>query len=182
MRIVGGKLRGQKLVSFEADNIRPTSDRVKETIFNVLMGQFEGARVLDLFSGTGNLAAESVSRGAISVDAVESHKRSLKIMKENFQKLKIESSIRVHPIDVFKFIRDYQGDAYDIILIDPPFTEKIGSLVMQALAQNQRLFGPATEIVLERSDHEPMNEAYEPLFCYKQKPFGDKTVHFFTQK
>ena len=178
MRIIGGKLRGQQLVAFKAAHIRPTSDRVKETIFNVLMGQFEGARVLDLFSGTGNLAAEAVSRGAHQVDAVESHRLSLKIMRENFQKLAISEAIHIVPKDVLSYLKSYTGEPYDIILIDPPFTEKMADAVMEAVALS-KVFGPNTEVVVERSDFESLNSQYGPLFCYKEKPFGDKTVAFF---
>ena len=77
MRIISGKFKGRPLVSFQADHIRPTTDRVKETLFNKLMGVVEDARVLDLFSGTGNLAIECLSRGAGWVDLVESHNRSI---------------------------------------------------------------------------------------------------------
>lgn len=178
MRIIGGKFRGHKLVTFKADHIRPTSDRVKETIFNVLMGSFEGARVLDLFSGTGNLTAEAVSRGASHVDSVEMNRSSLKIMRENFQKLKIENHIQIHGLDVFKYLSGYKGEPYDIVLIDPPFTEKLADSVMEGVSRSS-VFAAHTEIVIERSDFETLNNQYGTLFCYKEKPFGDKTVAFF---
>ena len=182
MRIIGGDLRGQKLVNFQADHIRPTTDRVKETIFNVLMGQFESARVLDLYAGTGNLSAEAISRGANSVDSVENNPKSQRIMLQNFQKLKLTDRISIHRQDVFQFLRRYSGEPFDVILIDPPFTEKLADSTMDTLVKNPHLFQDHTHIVIERSDHELMNESYGPLFCYKQKPFGDKTVHFFAKK
>lgn len=82
MRIISGKYRGRRLSAFNAPHIRPTTDRVKETMFNKLMGQVEGARVLDLFAGTGNLGIESLSRGANWVEFVESNRKSLEILKK----------------------------------------------------------------------------------------------------
>ncbi len=82
MRIISGKFKGRQLVSFQADNIRPTTDRVKETLFNKLMAYVDGARVLDLFSGTGNLAIECISRGAAHVDLVENHRKVLRSSKK----------------------------------------------------------------------------------------------------
>src|ERR1035437_557283 len=107
MRVISGKFKGRQLVEFEADHIRPTTDRVKETLFNKLMGQVEGARVLDLFSGTGNLAIECTSRGAAWVDMVESHKKSLEIIRENLNKLKITEGFKLNQIDAFRYIAGY---------------------------------------------------------------------------
>ena len=83
MRIIGGKYKGLYLTNFKADHIRPTTDRVKESMFNILQAQIEDARVLDLFSGTGNLGIEAISRGARHVTFVEKNKKSIQILKEN---------------------------------------------------------------------------------------------------
>src|ERR1043165_353617 len=107
MRIISGKYKGHHLVDFKAEHIRPTTDRGKGTLFNKLMNDIDGARVLDLFSGTGNLAIECISRGAAWVDLVESHKQSLAIIKENFTKLKIEEGYKIHPLDAFRYIAGY---------------------------------------------------------------------------
>ena len=100
MRIIAGRFRGHQLVSFNADHIRPTTDRVKESIFNKLQNDVPGGRVLDLFSGTGNLAIESLSRGAESVVAVEMSKKSLAIIRKNLEKLGIKGEIQVVGDDV----------------------------------------------------------------------------------
>ena len=84
MRIISGKYKGRVLTSFQADHIRPTTDRVKESLFNKWMSLVGEARVLDLFSGTGNLGIESLSRGASHVDFVELNAKSIIILKKNF--------------------------------------------------------------------------------------------------
>ena len=104
--------------------------RVKETLFNKLMSYMEGARVLDLFSGTGNLGIEAISRGAEWVDLVESHPKSVQIIRDNLAQFKITDGCKVFPVDVFKYIKGYSGKPYDVILADPPFTKTLADTVM----------------------------------------------------
>ena len=178
MRIIAGKFRGRRLSSFKADHIRPTTDRVKESIFNKLQGYFEGARVLDLFSGTGNLTCEAVSRGASHVDAVELSKKSIAIIRDNLKLLEIEDDVTIVSDDVLKFLAKYAGPAYDIIIADPPFTEKLANSVLTALSTCQAV-GPETVIVIEASSHETVADAYPPLECRDTRDYGDKQVSFW---
>ena len=135
MRIISGKYKGRHLVSFKADHIRPTMDRVKETLFNKWMGYIEEAHVLDLFAGTGNLGLEALSRGANHVTFVEKNSKSISIIRENIQTLKIPPTEQVVlPKDVFSFLKTYAADPFDLIFIDPPFTEKLAHDVMTALS------------------------------------------------
>jgi 16S rRNA (guanine966-N2)-methyltransferase len=186
MRIISGKYKGHKLVSFQAGHIRPTTDRVKETLFNKLMGHFESARVLDLFSGTGNLGIEALSREASHVDFVEVHPKSLVILKENLSKLKIKENYKIFPIDVFKYLKRYEGPAFQIILADPPFTEKIADQVMIALSAS-KVIAPETIIAIESSAQEPIQDAYlsrdsalyPSLILLDRKKFGDKSLSLY---
>ena len=181
MRIISGKFKGRQLKSFAADHIRPTTDRVKETLFNKLMGLVEGARVLDLFSGTGNLAIEAISREAQWVDLVESHPKSVQIIRENLTHLKIQDGFKIFPMDVFKYLKSYSGAPYDLILADPPFTQKLADSVMQAIAQSQ-CFHEGTQIVIESSSKEICGDSYPPLIRLDQRVFGDKYLNFFVKE
>lgn len=176
MRVISGKFKGRRLVSFEAEHIRPTSDRVKESVFNIIFSEVEGSSVLDLFSGTGNIAIEFSSRGAKDIDAVELSKKSLQILRKNIESIKIEN-INIIPKDVFSYIATC-SKSYDIIFIDPPFTEKIADKVMLAL-KDSMVFHPGTIIIIESSKFEKMDLEYLPLKCYDQRKFGDKSVSFF---
>ncbi len=178
MRIIAGKLRGHRLAGFEAGHIRPTTDRVKESIFNRLQGDLEGARVLDLFAGTGNLGFEAWSRGAREVIAVESHPRSLAIIHKNLEKLKIQDHYSVHRRDVFQYLREYDGEAFDIILVDPPFTKVISHEVMEAMASS-KVHGAASIIVIESAKQENVQPQYGSLSLSQEKNFGDKILRFF---
>lgn len=180
MRVIAGQFKGRKLVSFRAPHIRPTTDRVKETLFNKLMGEIEGARILDLFSGTGGLALECLSRGADWVDLVENHKISLRIIRENLALCKVESGYKIHPIDVFSYLKKYRGDPYDVILADPPFTRQWANQVLETVSQQTSLRHSGTQIVVEASRQERVDEEYSGLKRLDQRGFGDKSLHFFT--
>ena len=180
MRIISGKYRGRRLVSFQAANIRPTTDRVKETLFNMLTGRLEGARVLDLFSGTGNLAIECLSRGAAHVDLVENHRRSLRIIRQNLTALAITEGWRVHPVDAFKYIRDFAGEPYDIVIADPPFTQALAHDLSLAIGAGA-LIAEDGRFVFEASARERVDETYPGLTRLDQRAFGDKLLNFFTR-
>lgn len=178
MRIIAGRFRGRQLASFKADHIRPTTDRVKESIFNKLQGWIEGSRILDLYAGTGNLSCESVSRGATSVDAVELSKKSIEIIRENLKLLGIENEVLVHQDDVLKYLKRYEGNPYDLIFADPPFTEKLADATLEALASSKAV-GPETIVMIESSSHETVKEAYEGLERTAERDYGDKRVSYW---
>lgn len=181
MRIIAGRFRGRRLASFKADHIRPTTDRVKESIFNKLQGYFDETRVLDLFSGTGNLACESISRGAKTVDAVELSKKSIAIIQQNLSLLEIEDQVRIFNEDVLKYLSNYRGTPYDVIIADPPFTEKLADQVLTGISQSETL-GPETIVVIEASSHEVVKEGYEKLERRDTRDYGDKQVSFWRKK
>jgi 16S rRNA (guanine966-N2)-methyltransferase len=180
MRIISGKFKGRKLVDFQADNIRPTTDRVKETLFNKLMGRIEGARVLDLFSGTGNLALESLSRDAAWVDLVENHRKSLAIIRENLQKLGITSGYSIHPMDAFRYIAEFSGEPYDLVLADPPFTQAWAHDLATRIGA-ARLLAPEGWLVIEASSKERLDTSYAGLIHLDRREFGDKHLNFFAK-
>lgn len=180
MRVISGKLRGRQLVPFKGGHLRPTTDRVKETIFNKLMGLIEGASVLDLFSGTGNLGIEALSRGARRVVSVESHRSSLKIISQNHRKLGIEGEVEVVAQDVLRFLNSY-GEAdekFEIVLIDPPFTKKMAHEVMELMADSN-VIAHGGWVVIESSSQERIDSEYRGFSQLDFRSFGDKNVSFF---
>jgi 16S rRNA (guanine966-N2)-methyltransferase len=178
MRIIAGRFRGRRLVSFKADHIRPTTDRIKESIFNKLQSELEGARVLDLFSGTGNLTCEAVSRGAAHVDAVELSKKSIAIIRENLNLLGIEDEVRIICDDVIRFLTRYEGVPYDLIFADPPFTEKLADQLMEAV-KGSAVFGDQTLLMLESSSHEILKDKYEGMDKVDDRDYGDKKITYW---
>lgn len=182
MRIISGKYKGHPLVAFEADHIRPTTDRVKETLFNKLMFQIEGTRVLDLFAGTGNLGIEALSRGAREVIFVEMHPKSIQILKKNLEKLKVPTSdYKIINMDVLSYLKRYDGEAFDIIFADPPFTETMAHAVMEHVCTS-KAFGADTLLTIESEKRERMESTYGDLERYDQRTFGYKILSFFRKK
>ncbi len=178
MRIIAGRWKGRRLVSFKADHIRPTTDRVKESIFNKLQAEWDGARVLDLFAGTGNLGFEALSRGASAVLAVELSSKSIDIINRNVTELAAEAEHRTVKADVLRWIEKYAGEPFDIITCDPPFTEKLAHDVLTRLA-NCPAVGEGTTVVVEASSHERVDESYGALICFDRRDYGDKQVSFW---
>lgn len=178
MRVISGKFKGRRLVDFQADNIRPTTDRVKETLFNKLMIHITGARILDLFSGTGNLAIECLSRDAAWVDLVENHKKSLSIIRENMNLLKLKEGFKIHPVDAFQYIQNFNGQPYDVVLADPPFTQAWAHDLATAIGVS-KLLAPEAILVIEASSKERMDDDYPGLKRLDRREFGDKHLNFF---
>ncbi len=129
MRIIGGRFRGVQLASVgkgdTAAHLRPTTDRVRESLFNVLAHGYglENARVLDLFAGTGALGLEALSRGAHSVTFVDNGRKSDSLLAENIRKLRIESEVKSVHRDATKL---GNGTAHDVVFLDPPYGKKLG--------------------------------------------------------
>lgn len=124
MRIISGKYRGLKLVGFDGNDVRPTADRVKESLFNVLYGKVAGASVLDLFCGSGNLGIECLSRGAESVHFNDISSASLTILKRNLARLKNPQAFKITNYDYSVCLS--RANKYDLIFIDPPYCLEIG--------------------------------------------------------
>lgn len=182
MRIISGKFKGRNLVSFKADHIRPTMDRVKETLFNKWMYDVDEAKFLDLFSGTGNLGIEALSRGAKHITFVENNFKSLQILKQNIELLKIsDSEYDIFSKDVISFLKNYKGPAFQLIVIDPPFTEKMAHNVMLALDTSQ-VYDETTQIAIEAIKQERIDMEYANLTCYDKLDYGDKSLSLFRKK
>ncbi len=181
MRVIAGKYKGQQLASFSADHIRPTTDRVKESMFNIIQGHLEEARVADLFSGTGNLGIEAISRGAKETIFVEKNRKSIQILQKNLEKLKVDELYQILQKDVLAYLKTYSGQAFDVIFADPPFTQEMAHDVILA-ADASAAFGPQTVLLIESGRREKVLDDYPTLIRYDVREFGDKVLSFFRKK
>lgn len=182
MRVISGKYKGRPLVPFQADHIRPTTDRVKETLFNMWMFDVAGAQVADLFSGTGNLGIEALSRGAKHVVFVEKHPKSIEILRQNLTKLKVPAAdYTIVNADVLQYLRKYEGEPFGLIFVDPPFTERMADKVLAQVSVS-RVFGAETLLAIESERTEKVEENYADIERYDQRKFGDKILSFFAKK
>ena len=122
MRVITGKARGIKLKTPEGLTTRPTADRVKEALFSIINFDIPGARVLDLFGGTGQLGIEALSRGAKSATFVDAGEPACRLIRENLRRTKLEADARVVRADYMDYLKRCR-EQYDIIFLDPPYAE-----------------------------------------------------------
>ena len=180
MRIISGRFKGRRLVEFKAPHIRPTSDRVKESLFNILQAEFAHAQVLDLFCGTGNLGLEALSRGAAQVTFVDDSGLSLQILKKNIQLLDVANEVEVVRSDAFSFLKK-EGAAFDVMLIDPPFTEQLAHSILECSGLSPR-FKAGGVLAIESAKKERVEDAYPGLDLLDRRSFGDKNLSIFRKK
>jgi 16S rRNA (guanine966-N2)-methyltransferase len=121
MRIVAGRWRGRRIEAPPGSAVRPTLDRVREAWMSIIQHDIPGSRVLDLFAGSGALGLETLSRGAIAADFVESDPRTLRVLKENIELLGAAESAVVHRTDALRFAERLEEGAYDLAVADPPY-------------------------------------------------------------
>lgn len=137
MRVVSGKYRGLRLAEFKGSDVRPTADRVKESLFNILGASVAGARVLDLFCGSGSLGIECLSRGAKSVCFNDLSQDSLNILKKNLARLSDAEGVKITKLDFSACL--YGGEKYDIIFIDPPYASDAGVEALEIIGKDKLL-------------------------------------------
>ena len=179
MKIIAGRFKGQNLCSFKADSIRPMTDRVKKSLFDTLGPDFKNSfpLVLDLFSGTGSLAIEALSRGAQQLLCIDNNKKSLQIIKQNQEKLKIKDELSCRKQDVFAFLANYSGSGFDLILADPPFPKKWAERILQYVMQSKAIKNK-TVLVIETAVQESIPQQVKHLL-FAKKEFGDKRLLFY---
>lgn len=177
MRIIAGKHKGLILSSFEADNIRPTIDRVRENIFNKIQFDIPGACVLDLFGGTGAISLEFLSRGASRVVTVDNNINSLNLISKNFAKAhEIGEIIK----DDFKSaLKNLSGQKFDFIFLDPPFASGFGSEAILLISKYNLLEDNGLIIFEHSLDIKPEFDDFE-LNDYKK--YGTIAVSYFKRK
>ena len=178
MRIISGKYRGLKLNEFEGSAIRPTADRVKESLFNIIFSRVADARVLDLFCGSGNLGIECLSRGAKEVDFNDLSPASVKLLKSNLSKLKGENVYSVTTGDYSAFLHRAKG-TYDIIFIDPPYADDSGICALE-LISNRLLLSPGGIAIYERD--RAFEGSIKGLEVVDERKYGKTYLTFFTRE
>lgn len=176
MRIIAGEARGRKLKSIKGTTTRPTIDRVKESLFNILGPYISGMNGLDLFAGFGTLGLEAISRGANSFLFVEKDIRNVSVIKKNIELCGFKDKGQVIKDDVFNFLVKTR-DKFDIILMDPPYNK---GLVERTISEiiSAGLLSEMGMIVAEYFAKENIAD-YEQLLIVKQRIYGDTGITIF---
>ena len=184
MRVIAGTAKGRRLVSPKGSRIRPTSDKVKEALFNMLngiTGSLSGFSVLDIFAGTGNLGIEALSRGAADAVFIDNHRDSIALVKKNLELTGFSDKGRVvlrEAVAALKILEDTDSP-FQLIFLDPPYQQEMLERVLEYLA-NSRLVDENTLVVAEFSPREKLETSFGSLREFDRRIYGDTALAFFT--
>lgn len=153
MRVIAGKARRLPLKTVPGLETRPTTDRIKETLFNILQNDLPDARFLDLFSGSGGIGIEALSRGAAFVCFVDNNRAAAGCIQDNLRFTKLDSNAAVYQCDVLAACSKLEGQApFDIIFMDPPYEKELERMVLEYFAVHRPSFlDEDTQIIIEAS-------------------------------
>ncbi len=170
MRIIAGEARGRRISAPDLSNVRPTGDRVKEALFNILQGRIVGRTVLDLFAGSGNLGLEALSRGAEWATFVDKAPQCRQIIANNIANLGYSNRSEVILSDALDFL-SVTNRRYDIVFLDPPYSEDLAMDCLRLL-QSRNILLPGADVVIEHGKNQ-----YQELMAECRK-YGDTYLSF----
>ena len=177
MKILTGDLKGRAIFFKPNRHLRPTADKTRKAIFDMLQGQMEGKRVLDLFSGTGALGFEALSSGARFVTFVEKEKNQAALIQKNLITLGMSDKARVMIGDFLMGVEELsrEEESFDFIFIDPPYDKGLGEKAMTVFSQS-RLILDGGFIILECRKSETLPKVEDSFTCLKNKIYGDSRI------
>ena len=179
MRVIAGAFKGRRLAPVQG-RIRPTAAKVREAVFSILGPAVFGARVLDLFAGTGALGIEALSRGAVQAVFVEDHPEALKVLRRNLADLGLEDRTTVWSLTVTTALKQLagRGERFGLAFLDPPYGGGEAAAALSALAA-LKLLPPGARVVVEHSRRETLPEACGPLTRLEVRRYGDTQAAFY---
>lgn len=183
MRIITGLYKGRRLKTLEGLKVRPTSDRLRETLFNVLAPRIEEARFLDLCAGSGAVGIEALSRGAASIVMVETSRKAASIIADNLLHCGIDEGATLIQKDALQALRmlERDGAQFDLVYFDPPYDAEIYSPVIWQLARSG-LLAPDGILIVEHRRQMPLAPNYDDLRPYRVIRQGESCLTFFAKQ
>ncbi len=183
MRVIAGKHKGRILFSPKGNSIRPTSDRIKESIFNYIGDDIQGSVICDLFSGTGNLSIEALSRGARYSVLVDNSRQALDLIHRNINLVGLSEKCQIIKKDVIQYLKNNitNKEKFDIIFADPPYFSRVYEKMITLIEENE-LLKKGGLFILEHSSKRNISSLSNRLSKKNEKNFGDTTVTFLLQE
>lgn len=184
MRVISGKAKGTKLYTLEGDNTRPTLDRVKESLFNILQTKLQESTILDLFAGSGALGIESLSRGAKKAIFCDNNNEAVKVIKKNLQKTKMETESIILKLDYKKALEKIEKEEIDIVYIDPPYAENMVILSVEKIIELNILKKDGI-LIIETDNEKPILKELENIKninVYDLRKYGRVKLLFLNRK
>jgi 16S rRNA (guanine(966)-N(2))-methyltransferase RsmD len=188
MRVIAGMLRRRTLEAPDGLSTRPTSDRLRETLFNVLAPRIEGARFLDLYAGSGAVGIEAASRGAASVVLVERAAPALKVLRGNLEKLGLRGEVRVEAVSVGVFLRRIRAQnaamLFDLAFLDPPYeaADEYATALGLLGGEASGMLAENALVVAEHRRKEKLEERYGTLTRTRVLKQGDASLSFYEKQ
>jgi 16S rRNA (guanine(966)-N(2))-methyltransferase RsmD len=183
LRIIAGKFRGRRLKSPPGAQTRPTSDRLRETLFNILAPRIEGARLLDLCAGTGAVGIEALSRGASHVTFVDQSRKMCELIEANLDSLEAAADDReVVVATAFDYLRRLvknNGPAFDIVFFDPPYASDYDTLLNYGGEQASQILNAEGIVVVEHYKKKVLADQFAALTRYRELSHGDSVLSFY---
>jgi 16S rRNA (guanine(966)-N(2))-methyltransferase RsmD len=185
MRIIAGRYKG-RLISFPK-HIRPTQDKVRQAIFDVLAGVVHRARVLELFAGSGALGFESLSRGASSACFIDSDRRSTNAIMRNLESLGLskdrQGAVRVYTNDAFRALKilEKKGEKFDLVFLDPPYHKDLAKKALKTVASSG-ILPPHSFVIVEHAGTDDLGAVPENITRVKEADYGDIKVSYFQMR
>lgn len=181
MRVIGGKYRGRRLRTSAGLDVRPTSDRLRETLFNILAPRVRGSRFLDICAGSGAVGIEALSRGAAHATFIERARPACSVIRENLDAFASEDDARIINRDAAQAVSRLreEGESFDIAFLDPPYASGLYSQVMEKLSEGGLVSGDGV-VVVEHRSKTPPREAYGRLRVYREVRQGESALAFYS--
>ncbi len=183
MRIIAGSAKGRKILSPEGNGTRPTLDRIKEAIFNIIQNRVQGARVVDVFAGTGSLGLEAASRGAEKCYLIDKGETSYKLLAQNIKDLKFEDICTSYNMDSYEALRRFADnkEIFDLIFIDPPYLKDMIPLAIEEIYKGN-LLEKSGLIVTKIDTSEEIYEGNGEIILINSRKYGNTTICFYKFK
>jgi 16S rRNA (guanine966-N2)-methyltransferase len=181
MRIISGQLGGRRLHAPAGDATRPTSDRVREAVFNILGPPPDGTAVLDLFAGSGAMGLEALSRGAARATFVDRGRPALAALRANIAALGVDDRARVIAADAVTYLRSAPELGARWVFIDPPYRSDLAAQVLDLLGGAPRLLAERASIVVEHDRRNPPLDRHGSLIRTDSRRYGDTVIAFYAR-
>lgn len=180
MRVIAGKWKGRRLISVPGLSTRPTTDKVKESLFSMIGPFFDGGIGLDLFAGTGGLGIEALSRGMDRVIFIDRDGKAIETIHANIRQLKAEEQAEIYRSDADRALNLLQkkGIRFHLVLMDPPYAKEENTYFLQRLVRAQ-LLAPEAVVVVEREKEREITDVPSPLQMWKEHQYGDTVISIY---
>lgn len=183
MRITSGKFKNRVILSRRGFNTRPTQERIKEAIFSIIFDKIEGAVFLDLYSGTGNMSFEALSRGVKRAIMIEKDSEALRVIIQNVERLNLNEVCRAYKNDVKRAIEilSNKGEKFDLIFMDPPYKENLTTETLEKIS----LFNILNEdgiIICEHSSHEILADEIGEFIKFDERDYNRKVISMYKRR